>query len=163
MVSAPEHANLEEGLAFTLFGVSTPVYDDPSAQAGGLLCVCYIKNLDEKALTITQMGIWTNVAQYIEAHVRPTGTPINTETLTPTNMNLSSGNVASGDFYSGSSINGISVGTRISRFRIPANGATNFNSLDSKIVIPKNNIFAIFASSEGTPIEFTFNFYYHEE
>ena len=112
-------------------------------------------------MIITQMGIWSQSAQYVEPYINPVGTPTNTVSLTPVNMNLGSGLTASGYFYSGNPINGISGGTRITRFRIPANNATNFNSLDSKIVIPKNNIFVLYSSAENTSIEFTFNFYFH--
>ena len=153
------HENLRKSQAYTVFGTSTPTYLDPSAETGNL-CVFYMKNTDEKNIVISQMGIWTASNQYVEPMTNPTGIPINTETLSPTNMNLSSGNIANGTFLSGSSIEGIIGGTRVSRFRIPANNATNFNDLDSKIIIPKNNIFTLFASEADVAIEFTFNFYY---
>ena len=156
------HENMQAGQAYTIFGTSTPTYLDPSAETGNL-CVFYMKNTNDKNIIISQMGIWTASNQYVEPKINPTGIPINTETLTPTNMNLSSGKLADGTFLSGSSIEGITEGTRISRFRIPANNATNFNSLDSKIIIPKNNIFALFASEADIAIEFTFNFYYIAE
>jgi len=156
-----EHTNFKEGRAFTVYGTANPAYEDPSATDTGLLCVFYLKNLSDLSLIISQMGIWTASNQYIEPSINPTGSPTNVTTLTPTNMNLSSGNIATGDFYSGDGILGLEGATRVTRFRIPANNSTNFNSLDSRIVIPKNNIFVLY-STESVQIEFTFNFFYHE-
>ena len=154
------HVNIDHGDAYTVFLESTPTYEDPSSETGEL-CVFYLKNLSDHNLIISQIGVWSESNRYIEPTVNPDGSPVDTLVLTPTNMNLASGNTASGDFYTGNSINGVSGGTRISRFRIPANNATNFSSLDSRIVIPKNNIFAIYVSEPDVAIEVTLNFYYH--
>ena len=152
--------NIDHGDAYAVFIEATPTYEDPSAGTGEL-CVFYLKNLSENNLVLYQMGIWTQSGQYLEPTVNPEGSPLDTATVTPVNMNLNSGNTASGEFYTGSSINGISGGTRISRFRVPANGSTNFNSLDSKVVIPKNNVLVMYASEPDVQMELTLNFYYH--
>ncbi|MCK5763373.1 MAG: hypothetical protein KAH05_04570 [Clostridiales bacterium] len=153
------HTTIDHGDSYTVFLESTPTYKDESDT--GDLCAFYLKNTSEKKIIISQIGVWTESSRYVEPTINVEGIPTNTEILTPTNMNLSSGNTASGLFYTGNSIYGISGGTRIARFRIPANSSTNFNSLNSKIIIPKNNILTMYVSEPDKKIELTFNFYYH--
>jgi len=161
-LSMPEHTNILEGNTYTLFSPITPDGANPSAGIESP-CFFYFKNTNNINMIITQIRVWAESNEYLDIYFGQEGTPVNGNTATPTNMNLSSGKIADGTFLGGTRITGMSGGIHFDRLRIPADDQDHTYSWKPGIVIPKNNIITIYAGNGGIATEASITFYYHEE
>jgi len=156
-----QHVNEVEEQVYTAYVALTPDAVDPSVTGTDDLTFFYIKNTNDLNMIIVGIRAWAESSEYIDVHVQPTGTPINTTDVTPFNMNLGSGNTATGDFYKGADIDGMSGGTLVERFRISANDTNQTHIYPSGLIMPKNNILILKAGTGGIPLEVFILFYYH--
>ena len=154
------HVNQYHGLAFEMYTSQTPVGTNPSAdtEVGSFI---YIKNSNDLPITLLEVRVWAESAEYIDIYLNDTGSPVDTTTVTPINMNLASGNTASGTFLSGNNITGLTKGTLFDRLRIPADNNDHVRRWPSDLIIPKNNVLTFYAGNGSIPIEVSIQFYYH--
>ena len=155
------HDNKVEKQVYQVKIFLTPEAIDPSATGTDDLTFFYCKNNSETPMVIEEFRIWVESAEYIDLYKNSDGTPINTTDITPGNLNFGSGNTATGLFYKGIDIDGMSGGTFVDRFRIPADDIDHVFTYSSKIIIPKNNIITLVAGTGGIPLEVSMLFYYH--
>lgn len=154
------HVNEEEGQAYEMLALVTPDSVNPSVDIIET-CFFYLKNSSDTDMVLSEFRIWVESNEYINLYLNQSGTPVNGNTNTPTNMNAGSGNLASGTFLTGTNITGMDGGTLIDRFRIPADNADHNFSWPSSIIIPKNNIITLITTTGGIPLEVSLSFYYH--
>lgn len=88
------------------------------------------------------------------------GFPIGGSTISPTNLNLSSGNSAQGVFLKGSNITGISGGEILQKIWVVSNGTKSYN-FNQDIIVPKNRVLTIYSRSSVGELDITLSFNYH--
>lgn len=159
--SIAQHANNDEGDAYTLF---SPILSDNQNPSADQLspCIFYIKNTSESNLIITDVRMWAEENEYIDIYINQTGTPVGGNAATPVNMNLNSGKQAAGIFLGAARITGMSGGTLFDRLRVPADNADHPFMWASAIIIPKNNVLTVYAGNSGILTETSISFYYHD-
>lgn len=164
ITSSIEHyTNHNEGESYNLLFQQTPAYSDPS-EATGDICFLYVENTNTLDMVIEGINLrlaGSGQSEIIKIIAEPTGTPIRGNTVTPANLNLGSGKIADGTFLTGTEITGLSGGTEIYRIYIgSSNTSSNFN-FEQDIIVPKNNIIALYASNLNIEIDGFLIFNYH--
>jgi len=158
--SDAQHSNEDNGNAYTMLIYNTSNNPNPSVGETSP-CIGYIKNGSDNLLVIEKIKCWAETAEAIEIYINQSGTPTNTTTYNPLNMNLGSGSTADGTFYTGTNIGGISGGNLLDRLRVPADNNNHDYILTPSLIIPKNKIMTIYAYNGGIETEVNIYFYYH--
>lgn len=155
VISSQEHyENHNQGRGFSAIFESTPV-------SGG--CFIYIKNTDT-VYDLSIEGFWLKMEadDYIDINFNDIGTPTNTNSVTPRNLNTGSGNVAIGSFYSGNNIGGLSSGNRIYRLYHANTKESIYRNFNMDIILAQNGILTMnMGAVGGTPISCMLIFNYH--
>jgi hypothetical protein len=89
-----------------------------------------------------------------------TGTPANTTSIIPVNLNTSSGYSAVGSFYKGANITGLSGGNEFLRFKFTSEDETNWYNFNQDIIVENNGVFTLY-SDRTVNIIVTIPFNYH--
>ena len=164
--TSPEHYyNHAKGTAFHGLFQETPDYDDPSASSTGGVCFLYIKNLSPIDIIFEGFEIrlgGTGQNEIIEVVSNEDATPIGGNTLTPANMNLSSGIIANGTFLSSGNISGMTKGTILNRYYIESSHTTQLFNFEQNIIIPTNKTVTFWAEYGGNELDGTLIFYFHD-
>lgn len=125
-------------------------------------CFLYMKNTDDDDIVVTSLKCKaTTTDEEITVKLGDTGTPAGTSTATPANRNGLYGANASGTFYTGNDITGLSGGTSIDYITIDADVGTEKFSWGSAIIVPKNQVFTLYATTGGIALKGSLSFYYH--
>lgn len=145
--------NHNEGNAFLVFSDVIPTAAND--------VFMYMKNTSSKDLIISWYRMWTPAgsSEAIDIFFNKTGTPAGTTVITPTNMNLGSGNVAVGDFFEGVDITGLSGGNIADRIRI-IGGEDVIASWAGDIIVTPNKVVTFQAVVGAIPVELTVGFYF---
>ena len=157
------HINHEEGMAFNIIFQQTPSYEDPSSDTGDI-CFLYLKNTDNLDICLEGIKLrlgGTGQSEIIKLIGNPSGTPVNGNSVTPSNLNLGSGKTADGTFETGNNITGLTGGTELERNYLGSSDTTVDINFEQDIIVPKNNIITLWASTTGTEIAGTLIFNYH--
>jgi len=130
---------------------------------GALDNFMYIKNTNTDNMFINWYRIWTaSSADAIDLYRNMTGTPGNTTSVTPVNMNFGSNNTATGEFYESVDMSGLSGGTFVDRLRISGDGKDVVDGYPGDIILPQGSNIVLQALTGAIPLEVTVSFYYKE-
>ena len=165
ITSTVEHQiNHKKGEAYSFIIQQTPAYSDPS-EAYGDICFAYIKNTNEIDMSLEEIDIrlgGTSQSEIIKILGKTTGSPIGGETITPSNLNLGSGNIADGIFQAGNEITGISEGNELHRIYVGSSNTSETFNLGQDIIVPKNNVITLWATNISAEIDIVLLFNYHD-
>ena len=123
-------------------------------------CVFYIKNTDNIPLIIEGFWIYVDQACDMYMKINDSGTPTNTTSVTPINLNTSSGLDAKCDVYKGNDITGLSGGSEFCRFVFIEETKTEYYNFDQDLIIGENDTFTIYLDTTAT-INFNIPFNFH--
>ena len=149
--SAGHHTNLTHGDTYAFNFSATPT--------GAGDCFLYLLNSNEKEIIVEGISIYAATAEKITIYGNQNGTPVGGAAVTPANMHLGSNNVADGTFQHGNDITGMSGGTILMTYRIPA-GETRVINFESDIIIPNNKNITIYATTGGIALEGFIDFWH---
>ena len=151
--SVEHHTNHKHGTAFNMLFSATPT--------GAGDCFLYVKNTSEEDMCIEGFTLHLVASEYIEFKLGDSGTATGGSTVTPANLNSSSGNIATGTFENGNDITGLSGGTTVDRiYHATSAGSTSYN-FEQDIILPKNGVFTMYCETGTTAINGVINFNYH--
>jgi len=163
IATTPErHVNHFNGLAFNLVVQTTPQYDNPSTDSGGI-CFLYMKNISEKDLLIEGLSMrlgGDGDMDSIDLVANDGETPVGGNEISPVNLNLGSGNTAEGIFLQGENISGMDRGITMDRIYVESGNVTVPYNFEQDIVVPKNNVVTFWAEYGGSQINLVVNFHY---
>ena len=121
----------------------------------------YIKNTNTLDMIISWYRVWTaSSAEAMDLIRNPVGTPGNTTTLTPVNMNFGSNKTATAQVFESVDMSGLSGGTTLDRLRISGDGKDVVDKYDGGIILPQGSSLGVQAVNGAIPVEFTCSFYY---
>ena len=164
ITASTEHeTNHHNGLAFNVLFEQTPLEQNPSIDSTVESCIFYMQNTSEIDMTIegvTHRLAGTVLVDILEIRGGETGVPIGGATVTPVNLNLSSGNSAIGIFLAGDDITGLSGGVVLQRIYIASDGS-QYHNFDQDIIVPRNRIITIYSMTPVAQISATVSFNYH--
>lgn len=124
-------------------------------------CFLYVKNTDEKDMTLEGFWIWLVANEYIEIRLGDAGTPSGGAPITPVNLNAGSGHIASGIFQNGSDITGVTGGITTHKVYHASSEESHYHNFNQDIIIPKNRILTMYAETGTTPLSGMLVFNYH--
>lgn len=155
VTSTREHyANHNLGQAFNI------TLNDTVPTSGD--CFFYLKNTDDdNAITIEGFLIHLEIDDYIDIKINNTGTPANGNTITPVNMNTSSGNVADCTCQYGTNITGLTAGDHIGRYYLGASAESRYHNFDQDVVLGSNGVFTMWMGDTPAEIAMTLSMNFH--
>jgi hypothetical protein len=143
--SKEHHSNITHGEAFTMLVNVTPTGADD--------CFFYFKNDSERTYIFEGFGMWVASNETVYGYLNQTGTPVGGSTVTPAALNAGSTASLSSTIYEGADITGMSGGSLVGRYHIPANNATNVINFEADIVVPPNKIFTAYATTGAIELD----------
>ncbi len=155
VLSTQEHyANHNQGQGFNVLFSVTPT--------GAGDCFLYIKN-EHPDLALSIEGIWIKDAsdEYIEFKFNDLGTPVGGNSITPVNMNTSSGNIAIGTFQQGSAITGLTGGDTIHKIYHANTNESIYRNFNMDLLLGANGVLTVYAGTGTTAIEGVLVMNYH--
>jgi len=121
----------------------------------------YIKNTHTLDMIVNWYRVWTaSSAEAIDLIRNPVGTPGNTTTLTPVNMNFGSNKTATAQVYESVDMSGLSGGSTLDRLRISGDGKDVVDIYNGGIILPQGAALGATVVNGAIPIEFTVSFYF---
>jgi hypothetical protein len=143
--SKEHHANIEHGEAFTMLVNPTPT--------GAGDCFFYFKNTSEQTYIFEGFGMWVASNEVVYGYFNQTGTPAGGTDVVPAQLNAGSARTLASTVKSGNDITGLSGGTLIGRYHVPANNATNVINFEADLVIPPNKVFTAYVQTGGIELD----------
>ena len=145
------HVNEDEKQAYNIVISQTPT--------GANDVFLYVKNTSEDNLWVASIFLRSASAESVNFVLGDTGTPAGGATYTPVNKNAGSANLATGTFQTGNNITGLSGGSTVDT--IFAGTTTEHYHWESGLILPKNQIFTLYAVTGAVAINMTVNIFYH--
>ena len=141
-LSAERHVNQEEGESYNVVFTASPTGVDPA--------IFYIKNTADIDMIVE--GVWwrTVAAEIVSYKLGDTGTPVAGTTVTPANLNASSGKIADATTEYGVDITGLSGGSVVQTIYLPAGDESKFYNCEQGVIVPQNQTFTIYSAASGT-------------
>lgn len=170
------HVNEENCLCANAIGVPVELHTNhihgqsysillDQAPTAGDDCILYLLNNDDMDLLISSISLFATGAVEVYAKLGDTGTRNGAATLTPRNRNAGSGNEADCTCEQGADLDGgaasLAGGAEVERIALEAAKQTLKIEWDSAIIIPKNQVFTLWASAIET-INATLGVYFHD-
>lgn len=137
--SITHHNNQAHGMVFSLLIDNTPT--------GAGDCFLYLKNSDDKDMSISSLNLCAATDEIIEVKLCDTGTPVDGTAVIPINRNAGSGEAADGTFQTGVNITGLSGGNIVDYIAIDSEIGSHKHRWDSFIIIPKGKTLALYATN----------------
>jgi len=153
--SVKHHVNHVHGKSFNMLFSATPTNGDNP--------FLYIKNTSDDDMCIEGFTLHLVASEYIDVKLGDSGTATGGSTVTPANLNSSSGLTATGTFETGVAITALSGGTTVDRiYHESSAGSTSYN-FEQDIIIKKNGVFTMYAQTGTTALAGIIIFNYHNE
>ena len=155
------HINHHDGQCYGV-GVSCT----PTAGASTPTCILYVKNNSDTDMIISENMFTvdtTNVT--VSMKLGDSGTPSNTTAVTAVNRNAGSGNSPDATIYAGADgagIGGVSGGSVVMSMKIIAGNETKYVSTLSGLIIPKNQVYTVWASGDCTGLRVGNGIHFHD-
>jgi hypothetical protein len=155
VVSSQEHyTNHKQGRAYSINFSATPTSGS---------CFFYMKN-NSTAYDLSIEGIWLYMEadDYFEIKLGDAGTPVGGSSVTPVNLNTSSGYLPEGTFLNGGDITGLSGGSVAYKLRHANCSCSVYWNFEQDIILGQNGIFTIYSGLTGSYMEGMLDFNYHD-
>ena len=152
--------NHQEGQCYSV-GVNVT----PTAGAGTATCILYCKNNSDVDMVVSENSFTvdtTNVT--VSMKLGDSGTPTNTVAGTAVNRNAGSGNTADATIYTGATgagIGGVTGGSNVMTITVIAGNETKYIATLSGLIVPKNQVYTIWASGDCTNLRIGSGIHFH--
>ena len=125
--------------------------------------ILYLKNLDDKALILSQLWISCSVADIIYFNLGMTGTAAGGTAPVPTNMNTSSAKLANVTTRQHTSITGLAGGTTVFRAYFAVNGISQQLLQNDAFVLSKQGVWTLHVTTAAaTTVTGQLMFYFQD-
>jgi hypothetical protein len=151
-----EHAsNHEQGKAYQWVFEQTPTAAND--------CFLYMKNSDDDDLVIEGVTLRVPTNEQIQFKIGDSGTTSGGTSAIPVNLNTLSGREAEGTFEAGNDITGISGGSTFDKLWVGASDTSAHFNFEQDVILGKNGVFTMYATTGAIQINGTLVFNYHVE